>query len=332
MSTKIVNEIFAKARNATYYAFDEEFYTILGGPSPDIEEVALGSKHLYYEGGGWLFDRNEVWMASEILTVISVLNLETYRTTTLDIPALRDTNPVGFDYHDGLVYVACAGNETTPNGALAVYAVDPGTLEVTPILNNFFGLRTLVADDITIVKPNTAEGATSCTVPGETNIFFTSFSLGSQGFPFTLPETLPNAGWRFSPQPQSLQGAIARADVKSPNGICVDPSGRCLYVTDTDAPQNRGNAIAGGGAQSSGSSAIFRFDLDEDCIPYNKKLIDLVRSYADGLHIDDYGRIWTAEYDGIVVRKRRGKILGVSMHCWTERLPQWRTLRWPEIN
>jgi gluconolactonase len=59
------------------------------------------------------------------------------------------------------------------------------------------------------------------------------------------------------------------------------------------------------------SSAIFRFDLDEDCIPYNKKLIDLFRSYADGLHIDDYGRIWTAEYDGIVVRKRRGKILGV---------------------
>jgi hypothetical protein len=232
LSTKTVNdtvnENFAKARNATYYTFDEEFYTILGGPSPDIEEVASGPKHLYYEGGGWLFDRNEVWMASEIPTVISVLNLETYRTTTLDIPALRDTNPVGFDYHDGLVYVACAGNETTPNGALAVYAVDPGTLEVTPILNDFFGLRTLVANDITIVKPNTAEGATSCTVPGETNIFFTSFSLGSQGFPFTLPETLPNAVWRFSPQTQSLRGAIARADVKSPNGICVDPSGRYL--------------------------------------------------------------------------------------------------------
>ncbi len=32
---------------------------------------------------------------------------------------------------------------------------------------------------------------------------------------------------------------------------------------------------------------------------------------ADGIHVDDYGRVWTAERDGIVVRGPRGKELGV---------------------
>lgn len=35
------------------------------------------------------------------------------------------------------------------------------------------------------------------------------------------------------------------------------------------------------------------------------------RNGADGIHIDDKGRVWTAEGDGIVVRRPDGKILGV---------------------
>jgi gluconolactonase len=31
----------------------------------------------------------------------------------------------------------------------------------------------------------------------------------------------------------------------------------------------------------------------------------------DGIHIDDAGRIWTAEYEGVVVRSARGKVLGL---------------------
>ena len=306
-----INELFAEAKNVTYYAFDPEFYTILGGKTPEIEEVESGGDY-YYEGGEWLYDRNEVWMASLIPLMLSSYNLKTRKFTHLDIPALYTENPAGLYYYGGLVYVSCAGNDSVADGAPGIYTVDPSTLEVTPILNNFFGLRTLIADDVTVVPPNTTAGATSCTHAGEINIFYTSFSLAAQGLSeFDLPETMPDAVWRFSPQTQSLQGAISRSDILSPNGIRVDRTGRYLFVTDTDAPQEKGNAPSGGGAKSSGSSAIFRFDLDEDCMPYNKKMIDMVRSYADGMHIDNYGRIWTAEYDGIVVRNPRGKVIGV---------------------
>ena len=34
-------------------------------------------------------------------------------------------------------------------------------------------------------------------------------------------------------------------------------------------------------------------------------------SYADGLHADDFGRIWTDEWGGITVRSLSGKVLGV---------------------
>ena len=44
----------------------------------------------------------------------------------------------------------------------------------------------------------------------------------------------------------------------------------------------------------------------------NKQLFATVRSgLADGIHVDNYGRVWTAEYNGIVIRNSRGKELGV---------------------
>ena len=33
--------------------------------------------------------------------------------------------------------------------------------------------------------------------------------------------------------------------------------------------------------------------------------------YADGIKVDDLGRVWTAEGSGVVVRNARGKELGV---------------------
>lgn len=61
-----------------------------------------------------------------------------------------------------------------------------------------------------------------------------------------------------------------------------------------------------------GSSGIYEFDLDTRGFPINKRLIGLARQgAADGMHIDDYGRVWTGEGEGIVVRDTNGKILGL---------------------
>ncbi|KAL4937496.1 hypothetical protein BDV06DRAFT_226906 [Aspergillus oleicola] len=304
-----VNRLLREARAATYYAFDEEFYAILGGQRPPLFEIGSQAPGSVFEAGVWVPELNEVWftsIGSSPPTYVSILDLETHSVRRPEIPELRDVNPNGGYYFNGLVYFAIAGNESAPAGATGIVSVDPKTYKVTSIVNSFFGLVMVSVDDLAWAKPNTSVGATSCTVPGEYNLFFSSFDFGSEGVLGFAPTVLPNAVWRFSPQTKSLQGVISRADILKPNGLRIDPTGSYLYITDAAVPFN-----VGGGANSSGSGAIYRYDLDRFCSPVNKQMVAIVRSYADGMHIDDYGRIWTAEYDGVIVRDSRGKVLGV---------------------
>jgi gluconolactonase len=61
-----------------------------------------------------------------------------------------------------------------------------------------------------------------------------------------------------------------------------------------------------------GTSGIFEFDIDSRGFPINKRLFGVARFGApDGLHTDDYGRVWTGESDGIVVRNKNGQIIGI---------------------
>ena len=61
-----------------------------------------------------------------------------------------------------------------------------------------------------------------------------------------------------------------------------------------------------------GSPAIFVYDLDDDAFPVNKRMLGISRSgIPDGIHIDDADRIWSGEYEGVVVRNSQGKVLGL---------------------
>lgn len=43
----------------------------------------------------------------------------------------------------------------------------------------------------------------------------------------------------------------------------------------------------------------------------NKALFGITRAgVSDGIKVDDKGRVWTAEYEGIVVRNHEGDVLG----------------------
>ena len=109
-----INTLFTAAKNATYYAFDEEFYDILGGQTPDIQLVQMQSSFFFaYEAGAWDYDKNQVWFTSSVLThptYISVLDLRTNNITTLDILALRNINPNGGYYFNGTMYFTVSGN------------------------------------------------------------------------------------------------------------------------------------------------------------------------------------------------------------------------------
>lgn len=296
-----INALFKSAQNATYYALDESFYHILGGETPEIQLIEMRPADFAYEAGAWDYDRNQVWFTSEVTsppTYVSILDLGTNTVTTPDIPGLRNVNPNGGYYFEGKMYFAIAGNQSVPNGAPGVYAIDTVTYEVTPILNSWFGETIEFVDDLTWVK---------CGVAAQPNLFFSSLDLASDGLHGFSGTSLPDAVYRYSPQTQSLQGVISRADIVDPNGVRSDATGKYLFVTGNAAPFNS----SGGAFTAFGSSVIYRFTLDEDCLPVNKRLVGTVRSYADGLHVDDYGRVWTGEYDGIVVRSPTGKVLGV---------------------
>ncbi|KAM0798270.1 hypothetical protein BDR22DRAFT_964841 [Usnea florida] len=302
-----INTLFSAAKNATYYAFDEEFYTILGSKTPDIQLIATKPSLFAYEAGAWDYDLNQVWFTSSVLTpptTVSILDLATNKIQTLDIPALRNINPNGGYYFNKTIYLTTAGNLSLPNGAPAIYAINTTTHAAVPILNNFYGLKFQSIDDLSWVHPS---NTTSCTTTGPT-LFFSSLNLRTFGINATAPQKQQDGVYRYSPTAQSVQGVISRADIISPNGVRSDATGRYLYVTGTAAPfsptPTQPNPFL--------SNIIYRYTLDEDCFPMNKRLLATVRSYADGLHVDSYGRVWTGEWDGITVRRGRdGKVLGV---------------------
>jgi gluconolactonase len=85
-----------------------------------------------------------------------------------------------------------------------------------------------------------------------------------------------------------------------------------LYVTDA-APSSYGGALDLPGQTS---SAIYVFDLDDKGFPSNKRLFALAeRGITGAIRVDDAGRVWTAERDGIVVRNSQGRLLGL-FNAW----------------
>jgi gluconolactonase len=144
-------------------------------------------------------------------------------------------------------------------------------------------------------------------------MFFTDDPLSSlfDGGPAPV---LVDAVWRFNPKSYSLVPVISRADILVPNGIATNKEQNKLFVTDsTPIDSGTGTSPAGVGA---GSNAIYVFDLVEDengfPWPVNKRLFGLSRTgIADGIKVDDQGRVWTGEGEGIVVRDLGGKVLGL---------------------
>jgi gluconolactonase len=99
-----------------------------------------------------------------------------------------------------------------------------------------------------------------------------------------------------------------------PNGIATNKEQNKLFVTDsTPIDSGPGSSPAGAGA---GSNAIYVFDLveDENGVPWpvNKRLFGISRTgIPDGIKVDDQGRVWTGEGEGIVVRDSSGRVLGL---------------------
>ncbi|EXJ67583.1 uncharacterized protein A1O5_09596 [Cladophialophora psammophila CBS 110553] len=144
--------------------------------------------------------------------------------------------------------------------------------------------------------------------PNADALFFTDNSFGNVLHNVTGPTQLPSTVWRFDPQAQSLQAVISRAEIPDPNDLATNPNSTKLYVTDTPISELQGRGLG----NATGSPAVYAYDLDETLTPVNKRLFALAREgVPDGIKVDRYGRVWTAEGEGVVVRNPQGKVLGL---------------------
>ncbi|ESZ97128.1 hypothetical protein SBOR_2486 [Sclerotinia borealis F-4128] len=273
-SNSSVSTLLTSAKSAAFISYDAEFLTLLTGI--------------------WVPDRNEVWFTSSSIndsTTISILNLNKSEISTpnTSIPII---NPNGGTYFNHRVYFASDGNATV---SPAIYAIDPTTGYTEIIINSYFGIPFNGPNDLTWVNHN-----------GTPYLFFTDDPLSSL-YDGEFPAVLPDAVWRFSPTTKSLVPVVSRADILVPNGINVNAAMDTLYITDTTPITTTDS-----GANNPGSNAIYKFDLDENMFPINKRLVGISRTgIPDGIYVDDKNRIWTAESEGIVVRNDAGKVLGL---------------------
>lgn len=292
------NLLLASAQKAPFIVYDPEFESIIG-TNPTLKLVAERDTPFAGEAGIWVSDRDEVWFTSntqndsQSLMVLNLTGSALYTPKT-SIPIV---NPNGGYYFNGTVYIAGTGTFTE---APCIYAINPSNGDTSIVLNTYFGLQFNGPNDITWVKQG-----------NKSYMFFTDDPISERYAPGSgFPPQLPDAVWRFDPQEGSLVPVISRADILIPNGIRVNAEQTKLYVTDTSATDSA--PALEGGASGIGSPAIYVFDLDDEAFPINKRMLGISRTgISDGIHIDDAGRIWTAEYEGVVVRNPQGKVLGL---------------------
>lgn len=204
-------------------------------------------------------------------------------------------------YFKGSVYIG----GLTPGAG--VVAIEPSTMSTTTIFNSYFGLPISLVDDLVWVTP-----------PGgnASYLYFTSFFTALEPdapLPqLDRPVSLPNGVWRWDPQEKVLLPVISRLDIPIPNGIRVSPDQKILYITDSLSTGAGGSGTGDRGYAPTAGPNIYAYDLNDAALPVNRRLFGLARTgYPDGIHVDDAGRVWTAEGEGIVVRCATGKVLGV---------------------
>ncbi|KAJ3959936.1 hypothetical protein N0V92_003432 [Colletotrichum tropicale] len=291
------NTIFAAARKAPFISYDDEFLALLG-PDPEPTLIDQREENFAGEAGVWVSERNEVWYTTWINdgpTHVEILNLTdgTIRNLTTSEPI---QNPNGGYYHQGRVYFTSLRDDTRswPGG---VFAVDVETGEVEWILNSYFGLKFDAVDDVAWA-----------TQPGTNKSYMYITILPSAGS-VVSNDTVPQGLWRFDPQAKTLLPAISRTDYPIANGVRVSKDQKKLWVTDFGGEER--SRIWGLPAKV-GAPAIYSYDFDENMWPVNKRIFGVARMQApDGIRIDDKGRVWTGEGEGIVARSAEGKVIGV---------------------
>ncbi|KAI9710567.1 MAG: hypothetical protein M1820_002703 [Bogoriella megaspora] len=292
-SNDSLNSLLQAASQAPFISYDPEFSNILGA-NPTTQLVQQRADPFAHEAGVWVPERNEVWFTSFTIgsSTIYTFNLATNVIVPLNASETI-VDPNGGYYFRGKVYFATYPNNETYRAA--IISIDARTLQVETVLNSYFGLSFNGFNDLTWA-----------TQGNKSYMFFSDLTFADIFYADLPPSQLPLNIWRWDPQDKLLLPVVGRNEI-APNGIRVSPDQRTLYATDSGA-----SARFGAGASSWYGPYIYAWDLNENMLPVNRRLFALARQgVADGLHIDDAGRVWSGEGEGVVVRNPQGKVLGI---------------------
>jgi gluconolactonase len=207
----------------------------------------------------------------------------------------------------------------TQQQANRVSKIDPKTGEMTPFLENITGINaiTITRDgrfvglqrmqdggkaQIAVIYPKGQEKVLSDNIDG-TPILNPNDLISDKkgGIYFTVPGAMPPAVYYITPDGKTV---VATTEVDRPNGIQLNRAENILYVA------SGGEYMRAFDIQPDGSLKNAR-DFGKYGFMVANATTGVKASGADGITIDNEGRLYTATNGGIEVFDEQGKNLGV---------------------
>ena len=108
---------------------------------------------------------------------------------------------------------------------------------------------------------------------------------------------LPPAVYRLDPATGAV--SVAADDLKGPNGLAFSPDGTLLYVSDSGAQFG-----------DDPSRHIHVFDVDGPRLRHGRVFHTVQPGFADGLRLDEDGRVWSSSGEGVHCIAPDGALLG----------------------
>lgn len=286
----------------TFIALDPLFYTLLEGTNSSKDLLLENELPIFHEGpvlfeNELYFTTNRLgntslgptWGATAPLQLDQFIDIYKLDLTTLELTVLQTNPPILMangmvKAPDGRNILALSQGFNDTGGG--VYEIDRETLQVTTIVDNFYGLSFNSLNDIQ-------------TTATDNILFFSDPSYGfEQGFRYGNPQLGSNV-YRYDAAQQSLQVLVTQ--LQRPNGVAlVDnrPSGgRCtLYLTDSGfeaAPPGAAAIQQSRGFGAWGDSAVYSLTetSDEGCfapsdiLPVLAPLVPVARGIQDGIRV-----------------------------------------------
>lgn len=308
-NTSVPDESFGLIRNSAFLVFDEERGLEILGPSPTLEtvfEVDAG----FHDAPVYVPELNGIIASASSPGVLSQIYIDLSMTP----PTLQPFTPTppiygvqGGRYFNGTVYWAVAGGNVTINGTSIVqgpgiYALDPVSRTVEPILNNYYGQLFNGPDDLTIASNG--------------DIFFTDPWYGFALNLTQAPPVLHQQTYRF--RPSTGAASVVEASIGVPNGIALSPDEATLYITDTtatvfDFSEDVLEVVPRYSWDGAEAKAVYAFDTVESPAGYyliNKRPIWYPEELApDGYHVAGNGFLVGSSGLGVDVLSPWGELL-----------------------